>query len=81
VQKWKTFCALRTFLKTPSPLHFGAHIVLARFVNPHKVCFKEPNLALVNYPQNECVLKMKTIFFCHGRLKHSFSQVEGNSDL
>jgi hypothetical protein len=37
VQKWKTFCALRTFFKKPSPLHFGTHIVLARFVNPHKV--------------------------------------------
>jgi hypothetical protein len=51
------------------------------FVNPHKVVFRRNAFLTLTNAQNGSVSKMKVESFGHGRLKHPFSQVQGDLDL
>jgi hypothetical protein len=48
------------------------------FVDPLKVVVQRSAFPILGNIQNESVSEVKTKHFGHGRLKHSFSQVEGN---
>jgi hypothetical protein len=59
---------------TPTiPFSNTSSVGMTNFVDPHKVVARNA--------QNEGVLEVRTYNFGHGRLKHSFSQVESDLDL
>jgi hypothetical protein len=54
---------------------------VASFVDPHKVVVQRYAFLILGNVQNEGVSKTRIMFFGHGGLKCSFSQMEGYLDL
>jgi hypothetical protein len=67
---------------TPTiPLLNTSSVGMVGFVNARKVVAQRSAFTILENVQNDGVSKVKTKSFGHARLKHSFSQVEGDLDL
>jgi hypothetical protein len=66
---------------TTIPFSSTSSVGMASFVNPHKVVARKSAFPIFGNAQNDGVSKVKTESLGHARLKHSFSQVEGDLDL
>jgi hypothetical protein len=51
------------------------------FVNAHKVVAQKSAFTILENAQNDGVSEVRTKSFGHARLKHSFSQMEGDLDF